>query len=224
MVGCSLKDAFPDNTEKAGKVAKKEERKKAAICKGPALSFLKGGDNPPDPDRPAEPIAPPPEKMASNATSASQPVNQYFGKGETDEAFADFSPSVEQNPGYKLQPDFLASFQEAGLGKASGIPAKDNNQWSSLLGTESSESNKHKPWGRATRDESGRDEAGRNEAGRNEAGRNDQELLHRKIDTLFARLESMECQNSEFASTEIALFILSGLFLLFGLETLRKFK
>jgi hypothetical protein len=88
-----------------------------------------------------------------------------------------------------------------------------------LLGTESSESNKHKPWGRATRDESGRDEAGRNEA-----GRNDQELLHRKIDTLFARLESMECQNSEFASTEIALFILSGLFLLFGLETLRKFK
>jgi hypothetical protein len=49
-------------------------------------------------------------------------------------------------------------------------------------------------------------------------------LLQSKIDTLFARLESMECQGSEFASTEIALFILSGLFLLFGLETLRKFK
>jgi hypothetical protein len=212
MVGCSLKDAFPDNTEKAGKVARKEERKKAAICKGPALSFLKGGENPPDPDRPAEPIAPPPEKMASNATSASQPVNQYFGKGETDEAFADFSPSVDQNPGYKLQPDFLASFQEAGLGKASGIPAKDTNQWSSLLG-EGSQTNKHKPWGR-TRDERTRDDT----------GRDDQELLHKKIDTLFARLESMECQNSEFASTEIALFILSGLFLLFGLETLRKFK
>jgi len=204
MAGCSLKDAFPDNTEKAGKIARKEERKKAALCKGPALSFLKGSEEK-DPDRPAEPLAPPPEKMESMASitkeSPSEPMNQYFGKGETDESFADFSPSVDQNPGYKLQPDFLASFQQAGLGKASGIAVKDSNPWSPMGALSDTRWTEETP-----------------------VSGNDSALLKKKIDSLFARLETMECHGSEFASTEIALFILSGLFLLFGLETLRKFK
>jgi hypothetical protein len=53
MAGCSLDDAFPDNTDKVSKIAKKEERKRAALCKGPALSFLKGGSDTKDPDRQA---------------------------------------------------------------------------------------------------------------------------------------------------------------------------
>ena len=99
--GCSLDEAFPDNTERAGKIAKREEKKKAMRCKGPALSFLKGGEK--DPDRPAEPLPPPPEKMETNAkvNDPSEPITPYFGKGETDEGFANFSPSIDQNPGYK---------------------------------------------------------------------------------------------------------------------------
>jgi hypothetical protein len=197
MPGCSLNDAFPDNTDRAGKIAKREEKRKAQRCKGPALSFLKGQD----PDRPAEPLPPPPEKMETKLDPSEQTQSKYFGKGETDESFADFSPSIDHTPGYKLQPDFLATFQQAGLGKATGTPLKDSNPWLPMASMTTPTSVSHK-----------------------EDMPTNNTLLQSKIDTLFARLESMECQGSEFASTEIALFILSGLFLLFGLETLRKFK
>lgn len=63
MEYCSIDDAFPPigggpaNTgckdNKAGSVARKEERKKAKRCKGPPLSFLEGSGDAPltDPDR-----------------------------------------------------------------------------------------------------------------------------------------------------------------------------
>lgn len=199
MAGCSLNDAFPDNTEKAGKIARKEEKKKAAKCKGPALSFLKGGDEK-DPDRPAESPPAVPEKMKS-----SEPATQYFGKGETDEAFADFSPALDQNPGYKLQPDFTASFLQAGLGKAAGVPAKESNPWISMADDKPLERSISRPLPE-------------------QESETPSSTLQRRIDTLFARLETMEHHANDSASTEIALFILSGLFLLFGLETLRKFR
>jgi hypothetical protein len=205
IAGCSLNDAFPDNTEKAGKIARKEERKKAAICKGPALSFLKGADESKDPDRVAAALPPPPEKMqGSMINKESKNVNStYFGKGENEESFANFSPHLEDNPGYKLQPDFLASFQAAGLGKASGVPLGPSNQW--------------KGFGPMSNDTIP-------QQSETPMSNDDKILLQKKIDTLFARLESMECQSGENVNTEIALFILSGLFLLFGLETLRKFR
>jgi hypothetical protein len=65
MEYCSLDDAFapigggPANPgckgNKAGDVARKEERKKAKRCKGPPLTFLEGSGDAPvtDPDRPA---------------------------------------------------------------------------------------------------------------------------------------------------------------------------
>lgn len=219
MAGCSLDDAFPDNTEKVGKIARKEERKKAALCKGPALSFLKGGSDMKDPDRQAEPLPPPPEKMESGPMKSTpdqkdsygNTISNYFGKSETDESFADFAPSIEDNPGYKLQPDFSASFKAAGFGKASGVPLQ--NEWKPMsdvafFNTSPKSISEHDtqitPSSHMSQD--------------------DKALLQKKIDTLFARLESMECQSSEYVHTEIALFILSGLFLLFGLETIRKFR
>ena len=65
MEYCSIDDAFPPvgggpaNTgckdNKAGSIARKEERKKAKRCKGPPLTFLEGSGGAPltDPDRPA---------------------------------------------------------------------------------------------------------------------------------------------------------------------------
>ena len=65
MEYCSIDDAFPEigggpaatgcKDNKAGSIARKEERKKAKRCKGPPLTYLEGsGDSPlTDPDRPA---------------------------------------------------------------------------------------------------------------------------------------------------------------------------
>ncbi len=66
MEYCSIDDAFPPigggpanpgcKDNKAGSIARKEERKKAKRCKGPPLSFLEGSGDMPltDPDRPAQ--------------------------------------------------------------------------------------------------------------------------------------------------------------------------
>ena len=65
MEYCSIDDAFPPigggpanpgcKDNKAGSIARKEERKKAKKCKGPPLTFLEGSGDAPltDPDRPA---------------------------------------------------------------------------------------------------------------------------------------------------------------------------
>lgn len=67
MEYCSLQDAFPEigggpaptgcSGNKAGSIARKEERKKAKKCKGPPLTFLEGSGDAPltDPDRPSFP-------------------------------------------------------------------------------------------------------------------------------------------------------------------------
>ena len=68
----------------------------------------------------------------------------------------------------------------------------------------------------------------RNDVNDNENGnanafsREEKEGLLKKLDTLFARLEDLETKRNEYAHAEITLFILSGLFLIFGLESLRK--
>lgn len=76
MEYCSIDDAFPPigggpanpgcKGNKAGDIARKEERKKARRCKGPPLTFLEGtGDAPlTDPDRPA--LIPLPETPPMN--------------------------------------------------------------------------------------------------------------------------------------------------------------
>ena len=66
MEYCSIDDAFPEigggpanpgcKDNKAGSIARKEERKKAKRCKGPPLTYLEGSGNDgplTDPDRPA---------------------------------------------------------------------------------------------------------------------------------------------------------------------------
>ena len=58
----------------------------------------------------------------------------------------------------------------------------------------------------------------------NSFSREEKETLKKKLDFLFAKLEQLESNRNEYAHSEVTLFILSGLFLMFGLETMRKFK
>jgi hypothetical protein len=285
MAGCSLTEAFPDITEESGKIARKEERKKAKACKGPALAFLQSQD----PDRQAERPPPPPDaslaskdflqkkalshgdqkdsyadfkpirikgsedddKALSNAmlgervndvigqkgrslpkgTSAIQitdpgktmygePVPSYFGKNNDTDSFADFSKLAGDNPGYQLEgSDFMTAFSGKGVDKAAGgagssgeVPSLDN-VWKPLA-----------PRGLVPTAPAAATSSGL--AYPHDASFNNEEkqTLLRKLDVLFARLEELESKRNDYAHSEVALFILSGLFLMFGMETMRKFR
>jgi hypothetical protein len=266
MVGCSLTEAFPDTTEQSGKSARKEERKKAKACKGPALSFLQQQD----PDRQAERPPSPPEKMRTDgfadfkplviksdeetdktlvkeligkrvddvigdkrvlpkATSASQvtdpthtaygePVPSYFGKSEED-SFADFNKSLTDNRGYTIDgSDFMKSFDAKGVDKAAGGPLplpSLNDNWKPISpsGAQSSFFNTYPATRRSGQSSSD-----------SSFSKEEKETLLNKLDTLFARLEELETKRNEYAHAEVTLFILSGLFLVFSLDTMRKFR
>ena len=288
MAGCSLTEAFPDITEESGKIARKEERKKAKTCKGPALAFLQSQD----PDRQAERPPPPPDaslaskdylqkkalshgdqkdsyadfkpirikssedddKALSNAmlgervndvigqkgrslpraTSAIQvtdpektmygePVPSYFGKNNDTDSFADFSKLAGDNPGYQLEgSDFMTAFSGKGVDKAAGgagssveLPSLDN-VWKPLA-----------PRGLVpTAPTAATAPASSGLAYPHDSSFNSEEkqTLLRKLDVLFARLEELESKRNDYAHSEVALFILSGLFLMFGMETMRKFR
>ncbi len=103
MEYCSIDDAFPQigggpaNTgckdNKAGSIARKEERKKARRCKGPPLSFLDGSGDAPltDPDRPALiPLPDTPPLNRSTGLIQHAPVD-----APPAEPFADMSPEPE---------------------------------------------------------------------------------------------------------------------------------
>jgi hypothetical protein len=157
------------------------------------------------------------------ATSASQlpditrsqdgtPVPSYFGKSEN-QGFADFSKSLTDNTGYQIPgADFLGSFRQSGLDKPSGeqnLPIPNiNSVWKPIT-----------PSGTNTSffDSSG---------GRDDSifSKDEKESLLSKLDTLFARLEDLESKKNEYSHVEVSIFILSGLFLLFGLETVRKIR
>jgi len=242
MSGCSLTEAFPDVTEKSGKIARKEERKKAKSCGGPALSFLKAAEVPEDldPDRIAKRPDEPPEAMSkwklkegfNDSSLIGQKVNDvigkpkvinqevpsYFGKGE--DSFADFNPSLKDNPGYQIQGAGFGSFDKKGLEKAAGsLPTPVlNDGWKALTPSGAQTSffdTSYNVRGGGLGSVSSREDS---------LSKDDKQALLRKLDVLFARLDDLENRKNEYAHTEISLFILSGLFLLFGLETIRKFK
>jgi len=255
MSGCSLTDAFPDITDKSGKIARKEERKKAKTCGGPALSFLKAAEgsegNNQDPDRMSQRPDEAPSAMSkqkenflspslvgqnvkdvigeksknylprainlgSETTQQEVRGDSYFGKSQDDVAgYADFNPALNDNPGYQIAGAGFGSFDKKGLEKAAGekihpTPAL-NNVWKPLTpgGAQTSFFNAH--YGHASRTD-------------DSFSREEKEALLKKLDTLFARLDDLENKKNEYAHTEVSLFILSGLFLLFGLESLRKFR
>ena len=157
------------------------------------------------------------------ATSASQlpditrsqdgtPVPSYFGKSEN-QGFADFSKSLTDNTGYQIPgADFLGSFRQLGLDKPSGeqnLPIPNiNSVWKPIT-----------PSGTNT---SFFDSSGQHDE--SIFSKDEKESLLKKLDTLFARLEDLESKKNQYSHVEVSIFILSGLFLLFGLETVRKIR
>ena len=263
MEFCTLEDAFPDFQTKSS--ARKEERRKAKKCKGPAQTVLQSQSPVTDPDRPAqirmEEVSPVNEKTGLrehspvdapqaepflhsgkeyeellSSLSKVQDVGEnklnrhiagptkldkgkppaFFGFNEDDdttEGFASFTNVIGDDPGYKLSPDFTQTFSAKGGAKATGLLAADrlptedintNMMWKPMTSGGSTaffQKVTSRPAPVQPSSEDGRD-------------------VIKKLDKIFARLDDLENRKSENANTEVVLFVMSGLFILFTMDLL----
>ena len=290
MEYCSLSDAFPEvgggpaasgcTDNKAGAIARKEERRKAKRCKGPPLTFLEApGDQPVvDPDRPAlrpmpevPPLNPstglrehhpvdapqfdpftdynsPPDKAVNAITTLLQnlrsqqppddekmlntmptglagPTKQqpsklpkYFGANyddSVDEGFTSFTNVIGDDPGYNLSPDFTSAFAGKGVAKATGsevLPVPSvSNFWKPLTPSGANTSFFDRlplPGGTIPVDQA------------KEAPPYNKEEFFKRLDSIYARLDDLETKRNDNAQTEVLLFIMSGIFVLFSMDLL----
>lgn len=286
MEYCSLNEAFPEvgggpaaagcKDNKAGSIARKEERKKAKRCKGPPLTFLEApGDEPvTDPDRPAlrplpetpplnpntgliqhAPVDAPPREAFQNfqdprpmsqilasfrseqppadenilntmpkgiaGPNRQQPnkLPKYFGANydddATEEGFTSFTNVIGDDPGYMLGPDFTTQFDGQGVLKAQGaevLPVPSvKNVWKPLTPGGARTSffeSLPAPGGSIPVDQA------------RQAPPYDKDEFFRRLDSIYARLDDLEIKKSENAQTEVLLFIMSGIFVLFSMDIL----
>lgn len=251
MNGCSLQEAFPDTEkEKSPNNHKKRKEKKSSALDflrnttgtdstSAPVSWLgvesQTGNtegfqaNNSDPDR-QTPALPPVETLKDekekvdvigshtvdgkfNPPAALKSQNKsesYFGTSGSDDSsenFADFNRSLDDNPGYNLD---LLGQSKTGTEKAQGngllsIPSVFDN-WKASVPNTGSKSSYF-------------DYLPAPEPKNQMIVKND---IQKKIDTLFARLEELESKRNDNAQAEISLFIISGLFLIFSLEAIRK--
>jgi len=273
---CALDDAFQAiggapspgcSMDAASKAARKEERRKARRCKGPAATYLDL-----DPDRPSEHNAPFPAmnsaigmtehvpvtaqygtsepfkskkhhedqnspnfdkdplydyiesdiaehvmKVSTSNTNTSKPSRKsYFGASveDGDDGFADYIPDEKDEP-----TDFRKAFDHMGVGRAGStatLPnASANMYWKPLTRTGAQTAFvEHLPPNAYTSHSSNtsfnRDHGSMGE-------------VMKKIDKLFARLDDMNSSTSpEQATSEIMMFVSSGIFVLFLMDLMVK--
>jgi len=242
---CALDDAFQAiggapspgcATDYATKAARKEERKKAKRCKGPPAAYLDLDSDRSSWDVPAmnpatglqqhEPVtAPQGEYDASmNAAMAVQAIptdtqkpagrKKYFGASPDDDTFADYVPEQEH---YQLTPDFRTAFEHAGVaraGSAEQLPNPSVNMYwkpRTVAGAQTSFIDQLPPPG------------GKYHKAPNQRGEISMEEVMKKMDKIFARLDDMNSSSSpEQVTSELLMFISSGIFVLFFMDLLVK--
>ena len=236
-------------TDYAAKAARREERKKARRCKGPQMEFLDLGKDPDRqhlnklPDVPAmNPVTGLREHMPVDApqgdiepflprndddpkgdyvrstlpinvpgtTEMQKPVNRkkFFGADPDGDTFADYIPDQKS---YRLQPDFMKAFEEAGVARAGATDTLPNPSvnmfWKPLTptGTQTSYFERLPPPG----------------GDYYKAPDSNAELM-KKMDRIFARLDDMQNSSPEQITSELLMFISSGIFVLFLMDILVK--
>ena len=247
---CALEDAYQEisgaptpgcNSDYATKMARKEERRKARRCKGPAATYLDINDSNEHKENPKNTVEPfrhstthpdnlyPPESPSydkdhlytyavnesSNhimtvpvATDSLKPKKKFFGASQDDE-FADYMPDQEN---YRLQPDFLTAFEQAGVARAGSAEKLSNPSvnmfWKPTKNGTQTSFIEHlpPPGGKFHRD----------------TMHMDTDEIMKRIDKIFARLDDMNTPSPEHITSELLMFISSGIFVLFMLDLLVK--
>ena len=280
MNGCALDDAFQTiggapspgcAADYATKMARKEERRKARRCKGPAAEYLDIEDKDPDrqsvqklPDVPAMnpatgmrehvPVTAPQgitEAFNSVHSKSFAPIDQskrnfdkdplhdyledemerrlisvktpkseifkstkkYFGMDPDSDGFADYEPEATNET---LYPDFRKTFEQAGVaraGSSASLPNPSVNMYWKPVTTAGAQTSfvEHlpPPGGKYYQRPSSNGEASMDQ-------------VMKKLDKLFARLDDMNSSSPEQVTSELLMFISSGIFVLFMMDLLVK--
>lgn len=275
---CALDDAFPSMAapspgcaaNDAAKMARKEERRRARRCKGPAATYLALDSSSTDPDRPSEE---PSVVQAMNETTGMSehapvtaqydgftsrhhdkpadqkgpnfdkdplynylkseaanhimqvetphtetlnnelpPLKNFFGADPDGDSFADYIPDASD---YRLQPDFQKAFGQTGAARAGSTPTVPappvDMYWKPLTRSGAQTSfveHLPPPTGKYH--------------GSNQKQDDSMEEVRKKLDKLFARLDDMNASSPEQVTSEILMFISSGIFVLFFMDLLVK--
>jgi hypothetical protein len=275
---CALDDAFPSMAapspgcaaNDAAKMARKEERRRARRCKGPAATYLALDGSSTDPDRPSEEpsvvqamnettgmsehapvtaqydgftsrhhdkpadqkrpnfdddplynylkseaanhIMPVETPRAETLSNELPPLKNFFGADPDGDSFADYIPDASD---YRLQPDFQKAFGQAGAARAGStptVPAPPVDMYWKPLTRSGAQSSfvEHLP-----------PPTGKYH-GSNKKQDDSMEEVRKKLDKLFARLDDMNASSPEQVTSEILMFISSGIFVLFFMDLLVK--
>jgi hypothetical protein len=281
---CSLDDAFQTTGDAPSpgcqkdystREARKEERRKARRCKGPAMEFLGlGGHNSEEKDPDRQHLHKPPVIPAMNPATglrehypvdapqgslepflprndddpngdyvrSSLPLNipgttesqkpcpgrkKFFGADPDGDNFADYQPDAKS---YQLQPNFLKAFEEAGIAKAGtsdSLPNPSVNMfWKPLTpsGAQTSFFEHLPPPGGKYYNPSTTKNKAYSRAGNgvtNDSEYSNDEIM-KKLDRLFARLDDMQTSSPEQITSELLMFISSGIFVMFLMDLLLK--
>jgi hypothetical protein len=159
-------------------------------------------------------------------------VPSYFGaSGDMEEGFqgtfglkpknyapqAPYTDVIGKDDGYRLYPDFQDAFKrvvsaDAAAGKSMAPIPSVVNEWKPLTptGARTAFFDELPPPG------------GQYPKGTSSIAMDDPAVLSNKIDTLFTRLDDLESRRGENTQTEILLFVMSGLFVLFSMDIMSK--
>jgi len=135
---------------------------------------------------------------------------KFFGADPDNDTFADYIPDAQN---YTLQPDFTSAFEQKGVsraGSSSNLPNPSVNMfWKPLTngGAQTSFVEKLPPPG--------------GEYYRHPHDISSDEIM-KKLDKLWARLDDMNSASPEQVTSELLMFISSGIFVLFMMDLLVK--
>jgi hypothetical protein len=240
---CSLENAFPNIGETGpSREERKAARKKAKRCKGPALTALEAEEGP-DPDRlfsKTEDI--PREGFQTNTLpkipKSIEPSNlpPYFGKGVDDEeGFSSFSSAKDDDPNYRLEPDFTKTFDTKGIEKAMGSLLPDPNlsdRWKPM--TETSYTafgpkvkmptaiGARPGWASISQIEKPAPIAEIKPRDESWLSKDDKNEIIERMNNLVGRLDEMERRRIQNTQTELLLFVGTGMLLLFTFELVSR--
>jgi hypothetical protein len=159
-----------------------------------------------------------PKGIAGPNKQQKNKLPKYFGANYDDtdtEGFTSFTNIIGDDPGYRLDADFTQQFAGKGLEKAQGmeiLPTPSvKNVWKPLTPTGARTAffdTLPAPGGVIPVDQA------------REAPPYNKEEFFRRLDSIYARLDDLEVKKSENAQTEVLLFVMSGIFVLFSMDIL----